>query len=111
MAVLEYTHSDIGQSVEAISGHYTVDEEIRLVIKGRTVLCIIMTAIWDRSCMGPGGLRYALVPGYLVEEKKIKQVKKGRPVSIVETINDLFVQEKVKKLIDQEAYVQQVNFW
>lgn len=110
MAMQDFTHEEIGKEVEAISGHYQVEKEMQLDVGGREVLGILGTAIWDRSCCGMGGCRYALVPGYIVGYK-IKTNEKGQSVSEVETISDEAIQKEIKRLIEGNEYVQQVNFW
>ena len=110
MTIREFTHEEIGQEVEAVSGHYKAEREMRLEVGGREVLGIIGIAIWDRSCSGMGGRRYAIVPGYIVGYKT-KKNDKGRPVSEVEAVLDEETQKEITGLIRLEEFVQQVDFW
>jgi hypothetical protein len=109
MAVREFTHVEIGREIQSISGYYKVDKEIRLDLGGREVLGIIANAEWDRSCCGMGGCRYAIVPGTIVGYKT-KTNEKGQSVSEVETVNDEEMQKEIKRLIEADEFVQQVNF-
>lgn len=107
---LDYTHAEIGLEIGSISGEYVVEKEMRLNLDGRDFIAVIGTATWDKSCCGAGGCRYALVPGFVVEYKETVNAG-GLPVSVVEPIDDLKIRKKIKELIEQGDYVQQVNFW
>ena len=110
MAIREFTHVEIGQEIESISGYFKVDKEIRFTLGNQEVLGIIANAVWDRSCCGMGGCRYAIVPGRIVGYKT-KMNEKGQSVSEVEAINDEEMQKEIKRLIEADEFVQQVNFW
>lgn len=110
MSNLEYTHTQIGEEVESISGHYMPEKELLLDLNGKQVLCIIGVAVWDRACCGSGGLRYALVPGYIVSHKTDAN-EDGMPLSQVEPIENKNDQKQIKLLISRKDWVQQVNFW
>jgi hypothetical protein len=110
MAIREFTHLEIGKEVEGVSGHFKVDKEIRLDLGGRKVLGIIANAEWDRACCGMGGCRYAIIPGAIVGYKT-KTNEKGQSVSLVEAVNDEEIQKEIKRLIEADEFVQQVNFW
>ncbi len=110
MSVREYTHLEPGLEVEGLSGHYTVDKEIKLEVGEREVLIILGSAMWDKSCCGIGGCRFATIPGYIVDYKA-RTNNAGEPVSDVEVIDDEVLQKQIKKQIEASEYVQQVNFW
>ncbi len=58
-----------GHTVEAIGGHYTVEEEGRLTLPGasgeREILYWVASAELDSACCGTTGCLYAIVPGFL----------------------------------------------
>ena len=57
-----------------------------------------------------GGCRYAIIPGTIVRYKT-KTNEQGQSVSEVEAINDEEMQKEIKRLIEADEFVQQVNFW
>ena len=110
MASRKYTHVEVGQEVDAISGHYLVNKETQLAFGDREVLYILGSAMFDTSCCGEGGCGYALVPGYILGYKTETDTQ-GQPVSVLEPIVDQSEQETIKQLIIDTEHVHQVNFW
>ena len=106
----EYTHVDLNEEVESISGHYTLEAENVLKHNGKDVLYLIGHAVMDSSCCGVGGCRYALVPGYLVEWKN-KQDDAGNSISEVEPISDEETKSKIQSMIREAETVQQIQFY
>jgi hypothetical protein len=110
MAGQVFTHLPLGQEVEAVAGHMTADKELRLPFKDREVLVILGSAVWDRSCCGVGGCRYATVPGWLLSyQSRIGGL--GQSQSEVEPIDDEADRKAIQKQIEALEVVQQVNFW
>ena len=110
MARQVFTHLPLGQEVEAQAGHLTVEKELRLPFKDREVLVILGSAVWDRSCCGVGGCRYATVPGFILSYKSGLD-EQGRSVSEVEPIAGEADRKELQKQIEALEVVQQVNFW
>ncbi|MDY6789901.1 MAG: hypothetical protein SWH54_01415 [Thermodesulfobacteriota bacterium] len=109
---VEYIHqtTDNEHEIQSISGHYTIEKELRLKYCGNIVLCVIGTGIIDSSCCGMGGCRYALVPGYIVKWKE-KANSTGLMVSQVEPVAEENSKKKISKTLKEQELVTQVNFW
>ena len=105
----EYVHAEIGEEVRFISGYYIIDEERRMKYDDRELLVVIGHAIVDNSCCGRTGLRYALVPGYIVSWKSHKN-DKGIDVTDVHPIKDEGEQRTIAKNLQASEVLQQVNF-
>ena len=105
----EYTHSQIGQEIEFISGYYVVDEERRISFKDRDLLVVFGHAIIDNSCCGPGGCRYAFVPGYVIAWKT-KSNEGGSEISEVDPVADQDERLEIQKYLRESEMVLQVNF-
>lgn len=108
--VLEYTHLELNEDINFISGYYTPQKEVRLSYNNREVLYILGQAMADGACCGIGGCRYALVPGYLVNWKN-KTNEAGLPVSEVEPISDQKVRQDIGKIIRVKEIISQIDFW
>ena len=108
--IKEYTHEELDREVESVSGHYLLEKEVRMMFGGREILCILGHGVFDTSCCGAGGCRYALVPGYLLKWKTASD-EAGRKISEVEPVNEDAVRREIEKLIKAKESVQQVNFW
>lgn len=101
MQIRQYIHIEPGQENRAIAGYYEVEEEFRLPLGQREVLCILGYVCWDNSCCGSGGCRYVNVPGYILEYKKDSN-REGRPVSRVQRITDKEEQREIRNLLKQK---------
>lgn len=110
MAVYKYTHQKTGEEMEAISGHYSIENEGRLTYKNRQVYYYTGCSVIDTSCCGPGGGGFAFVIGYIVNWKNSKD-DNGTDISDIEPIADNAERQEIRKLIIKLTYVQQVNFW
>ena len=110
MSVRSYTHHEMDKDIEAISGHYTPQKEVRLPYNGREVLYITGHAVLDSSCCGTADFCYALVPGYIVKWRGAES-ENGRPVSEVEPVNDLNTRKDIGNIILDSEDVAQVDFW
>lgn len=106
----QYTHFKLNHDIEAPSGYYTPEKEIRLNYDGREVLCIINHTVISSSCCGLADFISALVPGYILQWQVDKN-KDGLPVSIVEPISDRLVQEKIRETILESEHVSEMEFW
>lgn len=95
-----YIHIEPGQENRAIAGHYEVEEELRLSVGQREILCILGYVCWDNTCCGAGGCRYVNVPGYILDYKKNID-NEGRPVSLVEKVTDKEEQKQIRNLLKQ----------
>lgn len=63
--VYEYIHDKLDEEIDALAGHFVFEKEVRLPYQGKEVLYLVGYAVIDKSCCGPGGCGYALVPGYI----------------------------------------------
>ena len=104
-----FTH-ELNQEVRSISGYYEFQSEGKIEMEGREVLYVIGNATVDSSCCGTWGCCYALVPGYVLKWK-YKESEEGIPVSEVEPIVDEDTKKKLKKLLELDHGVTQVQFW
>lgn len=105
----EYIHPDPQSEVRSVSGGYHLEKEGRAVVGGREVLYLVGYGVVDSACCGTGGMRYALVPGYLVSYHA-RTNSEGRPVSEVEPIEDSDARQSVSSLIQLRESIQQVQF-
>ncbi|MBW1989052.1 MAG: hypothetical protein JRI97_05840 [Deltaproteobacteria bacterium] len=62
----DYVHLPLNQEVRSISGAYVLEKEGTLKSGDREALYAVGTGVADSTCCGFGGMRYALVPGYVV---------------------------------------------
>ena len=108
--IKKYTHQDLGQVVESISGSYCIDKEELLKINNEELLYAIGNAKMDTSCCGVYGCLYAMVAGYVLEWKK-RCDKNGQPISVVRTVADADSREKIIRILKEEESVAQVEFW
>jgi hypothetical protein len=104
-----YVHKDMGKTVTAIGGHYTMDEERCLPFDGYKVLYLVGHAVVDTSCCGTGGCRYVLVQGVIVDWKGW-QDRHGFPVSQVKSVSDPLLRKKISEEIQYKEKVHQVIF-
>jgi hypothetical protein len=107
---MEYRHEELNLEVEAVAGHYLLEKEVRMPFAGREVLYVIGHGVFDTTCCGAGGCRYAIVPGFIVKWKTISD-EAGRKISEVEPIKDDSTRRDLERLIKGKETVQQVNFW
>lgn len=105
----DYTHISKGKELRSVAGFYVVEEEKRIPLNGKEVLVIIGYAVVNTSCCGVGGVRFALVPGY-VKKWQYKTDEKGTPVTQVEILPDE-IKENLNKTLPSKEIVQQVIFW
>lgn len=100
----------LDEEVRSISGYYVLRKEGVIEHQGRQILYLIGEAEADSACCGRGGCRYALVPGIVLAWKSSTD-EKGRPLSMVEPIEDREVKAWVKRMIMENEGVPQVQFW
>ena len=105
----DFIHPVLDEEVRTVSGRYILSQEKRLSHNGREVLYYLGCAVLDSSCCGPGGFAYALVPGY-IEKWKYRVNSDDRWVTQVKPLGDKAEQEKLRRLIKEKEFVQQVNF-
>lgn len=105
-----YTHSPLGEEIQAAAGRYAIETEKTLLFRGRNVLVAIGYATVDSSCCGTGGCGFAFVPGYIVGWK-VSRNENGEPVSEVEPVADAKEREELRRIICTAEKVGQVNFW
>jgi len=106
--IVDYDHEILNKENETISGHYALTHEVRLPFRGREILYVVGYAEIDTSCCGTGKIMYALVPGFIVTWRDLKQ--DGSAVSRVELIGDENLRAEIEDLIRQQEIVNQVNF-
>jgi len=104
----KYIHIKPGEDVESISGHYTIEKEMRIEHGGREALVVIGHMVIDNSCCGVGGCRYALVPGYALGPAA--PGADGGEFTEVEPIEDETARERISEKINSMEVVQQILF-
>lgn len=105
----DYIHDPLDTEVNAIGGRYVFTDECRLPFSGRELLYLVGHALFDSTCCGFGGCRYALVQGFITGWKK-KTTPEGRYVTTVERISDAREQKEIQDLIHNRVTVNQVKF-
>jgi hypothetical protein len=108
--MVKYTHLKLNEDVAAPAGHYTPEKESSIKINGREVLYILSSAVVDASCCGNADFTSALVPGYIIWQD-IASDNDSPAVSEVEPITDRTTREKIKKIIQENENISQVEFW
>jgi hypothetical protein len=107
---MDYVHQEPGREIEAISGYYTPEREIRLPYAGREALCVMGSVNVETSCCGSRSWRYARVPGY-VKRWQYTRNKAELPVSEVTPVMDVGAREAIRQMVIAEAGEQiQVEF-
>lgn len=107
-----YIHRELGKTVEAIGGSYTLTKEVKLHLDdlpGREVLYVVGQAIFDTTCCGFGGCGYANVQGFVLDWQ-VETDEQGNLVTEVEPITDRALKSRLKKLILSREPVTQVDF-
>lgn len=99
---MDYTHQPPGEEIEAISGYYTPEREIRLVDGDREVLCVIGRVCVEASCCGSRNWRYARAVGY-VERWQYTRNQAGLPVSEVTPVEDAGQRDAIRRMVIAEA--------
>ncbi len=103
-----YSHDR--QAAQCIAGHFELDRELRLSHDGREVLVLLGTALVDTACCGTTGMRYAVVPGYVLHWHSGGD-EEGRATSEVEIVRDSAEQRAIGRAIRAHHTVNQVVFW
>ena len=106
----EYSHEELDQEVESVAGHYLLEKEVRMRFGDREIFYILGHGVFDTTCCGAGGCRYALVPGYILKWKTASD-EAGRKISEVEPVRDKEARREIERHIKEKETVQQVNFW
>ncbi len=110
MAVYRHIHHTLGQDIESIAGHYSLEKEGQLPYNGRQVYYYTGCGIIDTSCCGTGGCGFAFVVGYIANWKNGK-TDEGNDTSDIEPVTDNEEKQNIRKRLLESAHVQQVNFW
>lgn len=103
-----YSHDVTG--ARAIAGQFELEREERLELEGREVLYLLGTAMVDTSCCGVTGLRYVVVPGFVVSWRSGRSAA-GAVTSEVEPVQSLSLRRSVERAIRARETVSQVVFW
>ena len=106
----QYTHHILNEEIEALTGYYVPQKEIKLKYDDREVLYITGQVVIDAACCGAANYGYAIVPGYIVNWHKEKN-KSGLPVSEVEPISDRAVQNNIRKIVQETEPTSTIDFW
>ena len=107
--VAEYTHWPLDTEVKAIGGRYVFTDEFRIPFSGKELYYLVGHALFDSTCCGFGGCRYALVQGFIRDWKK-KKNPEGQFVTTIERIVDKKDQKEIEALITKNIVVNQVKF-
>ena len=105
----DFVHQKLNQEIYAIGGRYFFSDEMRLPFKGRDILVLVGSAVFDTTCCGYAGFGYALVPGFVLDWK-YKTDPDGAPVSRLEPVQRDSDQKEIRTLIKQKESIEQVNF-
>jgi hypothetical protein len=109
VATRNHVHLPLDEEVTAIGGSYRLVKEERLEIDGRELLYTVGHGVFDTSCCGAGGCAYAIVAGHIIEWKS-GATEDGRPVSIVEPVEDDSTRRELARAIKAREAVQDVRF-
>ncbi len=112
MTTDRYVHRELGKTVEAIGGSYTLTKEVRLPLAEspeQEVLYVVGHALLDTTCCGFGGCGYANVQGFVVAWQ-VARDEEGDPVTEVQPITDRALQSRLREIILAREPVTQVDF-
>jgi len=98
--VIEFTHPELNETVQSISGQYTLVEEDSLEYGGREVLFVVGVALVDNSCCGVGGCFFIHVPGYLID-RATNTSSDGRQISLVEPVADGPERDGIRAMLER----------
>ena len=107
--IRDFTHPELNAEITAIGGHFVWVKEALLSQGSAQILYYVGCAVVDTSCCGPGGAAFASVAGY-VRQWHFKMTAEGRPVSRIEPILNLTIQNKIRRIISAKEFVPQINF-
>jgi hypothetical protein len=109
---LEYTHSELNESLPSLAGHYTLQKEVRLSYNNREVLYVVGQAVIEASCCSSGNWAYIFVPGYIVNWQ-YKTNEADRLVSEVEPIpaSDSATRAGISQIIIKAESISRIEFW
>ncbi len=109
LELAEYVHGPLDTEVRAIGGRYVFTDEFRVPFSGREIFYLVGHALFDSTCCGFGGCRYALVHGFITGWKK-KKNPEGLFVTTVERVMDKKDQKEISDIITENITVNQVKF-
>jgi hypothetical protein len=108
--IMEFTHPELGQEVQTLSGYYIPVEEQVLPYNGREVVYILGQACVEASCCGAASWSYIQVPGFLVR----KHIRGGRgtpSVSEIETIQGEEDRNTIRRSLNKKYPNAQIEIW
>ncbi len=105
-----YTHLELNHDILAPSGYYTPLQEVRLKYGGREVLYTVSRAVVECSCCGACNFNAALVPGYIIRWRAEKN-EEGNYISEVEPVAEEKAREDIRKIIKDQEFISQTEFW
>jgi len=107
--IADYIHRPLDTEVNAIGGRYVFTDEFRMPFSGRELYYLVGHALFDSTCCGFGGCRYALVQGFIREWKK-KTNSEGQFITTVERVMDKKEQKEIEELNNGSIVVNQIKF-
>jgi len=105
----EYVHHPLDTEVNAIGGRYVFTDEFRVSFSGKELFYLVGHALFDSTCCGFGGCRYALVRGFIIDWKK-KKSPEGLFVTTIERVTDQAEQREIQDTINSRVTVNQIKF-
>jgi len=108
---MEYTHTPLDEPVEFVAGSYQIESEHKLLYEDREILYLMGSTSELCGCCGScDSLRFITVPGFIVAWKS-RGNDAGFPVTDIEFVADEKNRIKIKKILQQEHHVLNVQFW
>lgn len=107
--IRDFTHPDLEEVIESISGHMIFQREERLIYNDKEVLFLVGYSSIETSCCGTGGCSFTLVPGYIVNWHN-KKSNDGKTISEIEPIKDETEKNDIRNKIMSIENCSQVNF-
>ena len=108
--IMEYTHS-VGELVQFVSGAYAIDFERKLTYADREVLYLLGSTESLCNCCGDCGvIRFISIPGF-IKAWQCKTNEAGLPVTEVEPINDPTIRREIKRILEAEHDLNNIEFW
>ena len=108
---MEYTHTPLDETVEFVAGSYQIESEHKLLYEGREILYLMGSTSELCGCCGScDSIRFITVPGFIMAWKS-RSNDAGLPVTDIEPVTDEKSRIDIKKTLEREHDVLNIQFW
>jgi hypothetical protein len=100
----------LNEEFRSVAGYYIFLQEGLVEYGGKQILYLLGEGEADTACCGRGRWLYVLVPGTVLDWKG-SQDGQGRPISLVDPLEDPLSRNYLKRYILETEGISQVQFW